>query len=159
LVYQLEQLVFKPLSRDRERIKHWNDPMLIRRIGHMLDQYDLSEIKRFRAELEEKEKGTAREHKEAREAFKAALNDDLEHFEDMAQCLVDGSFGYGAQAAFNMMSARSNRRGWIFNTLATLEWNATNRDARKVWHELDTDLQAAINTILDEVIKQHEEAE
>jgi hypothetical protein len=125
----------------------------------MIEEYDLREIKRFHGELAEKQKGTAKELKESKDAFKQSLSDNLEHFEDMARCLVDGSFGYGAQSAYKLISARSDRKAWIFITLATLEWNVKQEHARKVWHELDTDLQAAINAILDQVIKQDEEAQ
>jgi hypothetical protein len=52
-----------------------------------------------------------------------------------------------------------NRRAWLFVMTAGLEWRVSNQHARDVWNKLDTDLQAAINRMLDEAIEEHESEE
>ena len=120
------------------------------------EQYVTNEIRLFHKDLNEIEKLPLHERRENRDSFKQTLEQNVELFIERVSWLLNGSYGQGSFLTFEQMTKRMNRRAWLFVTTAALEWRVPNKFARDVWNKLDTDLQAAINRMLDEVIEEHE---
>jgi len=116
-------------------------------------QYQMNEIIRFNKECQETEKAPLESRKQGKEAFKHTLETDLSHFLDCVNFLVNGDYGAGAKFSFERLTKRMNRRAWLFNTVAVIEYGTSIKYACEVWHSLDTDLQIAINAMLDDVLK------
>lgn len=117
-------------------------------------QYVQSELSRFRKERHQIENAPLPELKEGAADLKKFLEEDFQHLLTQAQWIIDGSYGAGCQFAWQKLSKRMNRRAWLFNTYAIHAHRTNQRLASKVWHLLDTDLQAAINAGLDKIINE-----
>lgn len=122
-------------------------------------QYQMAELVRFNRENQEKERAPLAIRKQGKEDFLNCLNNNLHHFLDCCSFLVRGDYGAGAQFAFKALTKRSNRRAWIFNNVGVTEFGTSMKYACDTWHELDTDLQAAINVKLDELIAESDKGE
>lgn len=121
--------------------------------------YELYELKIFSQEIEKREKEPLQVRKENKQSYLEALNNDLDRIFKLFRCVIEGSYGAGPYLAFRRLSKRTNRRAYIFNYFGCLEYGCTIRDCCKVWHQLDTDLQAAINAELDIIIKDYDTSE
>lgn len=121
-----------------------------------MDTYEITEISRFRKELTETEKSSLADRKAGKADLIEMLTTDLAQWEKRVEFLLDGDYGYGALASYNRCTKRMNRRAWLFNHIAVIEYKTSFKYACDVWHGLDTDLQASINVILDELIKEHD---
>lgn len=119
-------------------------------------EYQMNELTRFRKQLEETEKGSLQYRKDGIEEYKKCLENDLHHFETLISILISGDYGAGASFAFARCSKRMNRRAWLFNTLAVIEFQTSGKFACQLWHKLDTDLQLAINRILGDAIAEYD---
>jgi len=118
--------------------------------------YELNEIARFNRELIEIEKQSLQDRKENRDHFVEILNNHLDLFFTRIEWLLNGSYGAGSLFAFNQLTKRMNRKAWLFNTIARIEWRTSLKYSCEIWNNLDTDLQLAINAKLDQLIKDHD---
>lgn len=89
------------------------------------EQYIANEIRRFHLEMVEKEKLPLEDRKLSRKLLTESLNDPktLPHFIQSVSWLINGSYGQGAYYAFRRLTRRMNRRAWLFNTVACLEYS------------------------------------
>jgi len=115
----------------------------------MEPEYHNRDLITFSNALARVEKLPLIERRENRDELLSDLVADPHIIAERAQWLLRGHYGYGPQAAFNRLSPRSNRRAWLFNTVAAIEWHVPNKYARDVWNELDRITQAKINESLD----------
>jgi hypothetical protein len=125
----------------------------------MNEQFVMNELRIFHKDIQEVEQLPLHERKSNRDRFKETLEQNVELFIERVEWLLNGSYGQGSYLAFERLTKRMNRRAWLFVTTACLEWHVPNQYARDVWNKLDTDLQAAINRMLDEAIEHHETQE
>lgn len=119
-----------------------------------LNRYNLDEMHRFRTECLEIERSPFADRKEGRNKLLDHLINERNHFKDSAQLLVEGCYGQGAYLeARNMFkNTRMNRRAWLFNSVAYLEYRTGNKMACEVWNSLPPPIQCNINAMLDEII-------
>ena len=121
--------------------------------------YDLNERIRFNKQLTEVERAPLAERKEAAAAWLESLTTSPEWVAEKIGWLLDGSYGYGAyQAARDVIThKRMNRRAWLGQTIAALEWQCPNNYARAAWNKLSSEQQAALNAMIDREIEAVEE--
>lgn len=115
-------------------------------------QYEHNEARHFYAQLTAVEKAPLSDRQEARAEFRKRLENNLSHFEGAVCNLIAGNYGYGPYAYFKRLSKRFNRRAWLFVTVAAIEYGVSNKFAREVWKTLSPELQAAVDTVIDEAI-------
>ena len=115
------------------------------------EQYEANELARFNQELKGGESNTA-DMLDMCKNFKFMLYDRV-------RWILDGNYGAGALLAYNRLTKRMNRKAWLFVTIARLEFNVSNRAARKLWSLLTNDDQISINTSLAAIIDRHDNGE
>lgn len=114
--------------------------------------YERSEATRLYSQLQEIEKASLVDRKEAKREFSRILQHDLEHVYKCLDYLTNGDYGFGALNRIKQMTKRMNRRAGIFILLAAVEFQCPCKMACEVWNNLDTDLQAAINVEIDRLL-------
>ncbi len=119
--------------------------------------YHTAEIIRHNKELAAISNDSLDDRKESERTFISEVVLSRPSFYEAVSFLLNGSYGSGAYFAFCTLSKRSNRRAWLFTTVATLEYRVPMRAACKVWKFLHPDIQADINEKLDAMIAEHDE--
>lgn len=115
-------------------------------------EYKIAEARRFANQLKAVEDAPLADRRESQIEFKNELESNLAHFDTTIRCIIAGHYGYGAQFYYKQITPRMNKRAWLFATAAALEYNVPNKLARQVWKKLPPELQAAIDTVIDEAI-------
>lgn len=118
-----------------------------------LDNYELREVSNLVKEINAVEKASLIDRKENKQELIKILNNNLEHFFNCLDYICNGDYGFASQYRIKNMTKRMNRRAGIFILLSAVEYKVPCKMACDIWHGLDTDLQVAINTKIDEVLK------
>ena len=118
------------------------------------EQYEDREITMFFKKIEDVKRLPIAERRENRERMLDHLSGDLKHFGDSVSWLIEGSYGFGAQlkAKQALENKRFNRRAWLFNHVALIEYQIDSSMASRVWNSLAKEAQDQINMCLDDVI-------
>jgi len=120
--------------------------------------YETKERIIFNRELEVIESAPLHERREAREALTFYLNEHPAVVTERIGWLLNGSYGAGAaMAAENILNSRANKRAWLLQTIAILEWHCPRRFAGQVWNKLTADQQDKINAMIDAEIANYQE--
>lgn len=119
----------------------------------MYDDYQLREITIFHRDLDRIRQLPLSERKENTQDLREILESDeyRERFNDACFWLLDGSFGQGAYLKSRevIRNSRMNKRAWIFQTVAALNYRVPQREACKLWNSLPKELQDKINEEID----------
>lgn len=115
-------------------------------------EYEMNELIRFNKECQAIERAPLQSRQQGRTDLKDCLNNNLKHWITYIEFLINGDYGAGSKFAFERLSKRMNRRAWLFNNVAVIEFGTSLKMACEVWNGLDTDLQAAINVELDKIL-------
>ena len=115
-----------------------------------LKQHESIERDDFRRKLESLKKLPLAERKENRDNLVDALENQLKHFIDSAEWVLQGSYGFGAYVVAKevIRSKSMNRHSWLFTTVSALEYSVTAEMANRAWNSLDRDLQKRISEYL-----------
>lgn len=116
------------------------------------EQYEERELKLFRLELSRVESQPKKDRQEARDEFRLAVYDNRPSLYQSADYLIAGHFGAGAYYAYRRLTHRMNRRAWLFNTCAALDWGCSQAFACTVWRDLPGAIRREINQKLDQLI-------
>lgn len=122
-----------------------------------LTPYHIAEIKRHNKEIDEISNDTLIERRESETQFIKVLLFSHDQFLHSIELILNGSYGSGCYYSFMRLSKRSNRRAWLFNTAACLEYRVPMRAACRVWNNLSPDIQNDINAELDKMIEAHDQ--
>lgn len=115
-------------------------------------EYEINEARRFAKDLADANRGTLSEKRFAQSEFIESLETDLSHFKTAVRNVIAGNYGYGAYACYRRLSVKMNRRAWLFVTVAALEYGVNSTFARNAWKRLSPELQATIDTVINEAI-------
>lgn len=124
----------------------------------MYEQYLEQEILKFKRETRALKDQPLEDRKENGENFTDYLNNHLGRVIESIEWVIQGNYGQGAylEALRVLKNKRCNRRAWLFNTVAALEWRVDTLRACKVWNALTPETQEKINNELDKVIEEWE---
>lgn len=111
------------------------------------EQYDMEERIGFRQTLNDLRSLPLSEKKEQYEEILWILKNNLDLFVERAGWIIEGCYGYGAQAiAMEVMeNKRMNRCAWLFTVACALEYRLEASWATKLWKNLPAELQIDIN--------------
>lgn len=121
--------------------------------------YEQEELRRFHGEMMERERRPLLDRRDAKENLRNTLAtiEGVQDFLQTVSWIINGSYGAGAYLAFRRLTKRMNRRAWLFNTAACLEYDCPIKFSCATWHNLSTDLQTHINLELDNLLQAHDE--
>jgi hypothetical protein len=120
------------------------------------EQYRQAEINRHTQDIARTLTQSKADRTEAMNAFVVELLTNRDHFYQSVEFLLCGNYGAGAYYSFCKLSTKMNRLAWLFITVAALEYQVPNVYARKVWKNLNPDIQAKINRHLSIMIAKHD---
>lgn len=120
------------------------------------EQYRQAEINRHRVELSRVLGQSKADRTESTNDFISILLTSRDHFYTSVDYLLAGNYGAGAYYSFCKLSPRMTRAAWLFNTVAALEYRVPDVYARKVYKNLNPEIQDAINSKLAEMIAAHD---
>lgn len=120
------------------------------------EQYELNERSAFLAQIKSCDTLPLSERNENKKEMIEVLQECLQSFYQAVSFLINGDFGYGAYQATkeSLQNKRMNRKAWLFNTTACLNYSVPFRQACNLWHGLDFELKEKINKKLDEMIEE-----
>jgi len=126
----------------------------------IIDYYQY-EVLKFRRQMNNMIKLPLFDRKEGAKILLNHINNENHHFQQSVEWLVDGSYGYGGyiEAIITLNNKRLNRRAWLFNTVAAVEYCVDGQMACRLWKGLDDATKDRINVILDAVIENYENDE
>lgn len=116
--------------------------------------YEQSERLLFQRNIADIENQSLEDRRQAKKGFQHLLETDkgYKHLTNAAKDIIRGDYCDGAKFYFQALSKRTNRRAWLFNTIAALCDNCSQAFATKVWHEQSKENQNAINAALNAVL-------
>lgn len=120
------------------------------------EQYRQAEINRHCAEISHILEQSKADRTESMNELISILLTSRDHFYTSVEHLLAGNYGAGAYYSFCKLSKRMNRAAWLFNTVAALEYRVPDIYARKVYKNLNPEIQDAINSKLAEMIAAHD---
>lgn len=120
-------------------------------------EYEHREALEFRRQLQQAEKGTLAERKEAASEWHDAIKNRPHIVAERIDWLLDGNYGYGSMMAAKrvLASPRMNIGAWMSTTIAALEWMCPGRMAQAEWKKLSSAEQARLKEAILHVLKNH----
>lgn len=123
----------------------------------MYRQDEQRSIEIFHQDLRKIEKLPLSERKENSEALRDTLLNHRTHFLHPVDWLLAGHFGHGPyiKAWEAIDNKRMNRRAYLFQTVACLNFNVPQREANKLWNSLTPEVKEQINAGIQNVMDWH----
>ena len=138
-----------------ELARHRNPPPSTRTSIPSQYEYEMRESREYQRQIQEVERASLSERKEAAADFLEAMRDHPDTVGERVGWLIDGNYGKGAYDAARRvlaMSKRANKAAMLTHMIAALEWRCPARAATAAWKKLSPEEKRRLDTVVRSAI-------